>query len=396
MQPMEVTERFVEACASSRRTDAQALATEEAWSVSGDSARRFFEQTTGSPLTVRPSGPLRQHRERAVLPAFIDIDDTQHTWFLLQETTAGWRVDGLADGWDTAGLYVHGTIDRLPAFAELPAADVASHWFAGFESGEALPTARAGAAAMDLLTELKSTASAVRLVRTVGIPGAYRYAAAIAFDQADGLTQTVWALLAGSDRGTVKLIGRSFAASTSQLLRDADPPWPPKNEAGAAPRYTAAEATKIFQEALKAAHAERSEATGTDSPLGGRLGDVLSDLFETLIDPDLRPEAPSASPAEERLTANLAEALQEAAQSDQIDDDLTASDLRIDSEFLRDNGGQLVSSLVSAVTGALVPPDLSMDLGQDKDSDGKRVRIDIGDLLSGLVRAPEADDTSTD
>ena len=43
-----------------------------------------------------------------------------------------------------------------------------------------------------------------------------------------------------------------------------------------------------------------------------------------------------------------------------------------------------------------MPPDLSMDLGAPEGGSNKRVRIDLNDLLSGLVQPDDADDSDDD
>lgn len=398
MQAMAAFERFVDACRVGDQVGARAVSTDESWRQSGESARRMFEQAAGVDLVVTPSGPLREREGRAALPAFVGVDERQHLWFLLRETSDEWRIDGFANGWDLAGLFLYGHIERPPAFAELDPSEPARQWFLALESGHDLVAGDDGDDALALLTELRSTSTGMSLARTVGLPGTHRYAAAIAFEQQDGLSQTIWALLEGGDAAPIRVLGRSFAGSVSQLVRGVDLPWPPPDDRRAAPSYTADEATQMFEQALDAAHHERSEALGTDSPLGGRMGDVLRDLFETLIDPEQRPDTPragrnKAGTPEERLAGGISDALASVARGTVRPG---SDDVRVDAKFVRDNGSELVRSLVSAFTDAVVPKDLSVDLPQDG-GESRRMRIDVGDLLSGLFApAPEVDDDDED
>jgi hypothetical protein len=299
-----------------------------------------------------------------------------------------WKVDGFASNWDVAGLYAYGRSDRLPPFRELPDSEPANNWFQALENNGPLTAGPDGQDALTLFEELRSSAVSMRLVRTVGIPSAHRYAAAVAFEQDDGMTQTLWALLEGGPSHAIRILGRSFAGSTEQLLEGLNLAWPPRDIGRDAPQYTSDEALGMFTDALNAAHTEQTDLNGEESALGGRMGQVLTDLFESMLDPEKRPASPDGKSAEERLTGGIGDVMRDFMQSDDLDGERTTEDVRIDSDFVRENGANLVSSLMTALTGAIVPNDLSIPLPSG-DDDKPKVRIDVADLLSGLFSAPE-------
>lgn len=388
MSSTNAFERFITACKTGDQAGARTHSTDKGWTTDGDSARRVFEQCAGVDMYIGQAGPVREHDDRAAILAEIGTDQRRHTWFLLQRIGDDWKVDGFATNWDVAGLYAYGRTERLPAFRALDESEQAASWFHALKDHSPLTAGPDGQEALTLFEELRRDAVSMTLVRTVGVPAAHRYAAAVAFEQDDGLTQTVWALLEGGTASPIRVLGRSFAGSTEQLLDGVNLPWPPRDSGRDAPQYTADEAMGMFKDALGAAHAEQTAQTGEESALGGRMGQVLTDLFESLLDPEQRPLSPDGKTAEERLSGGLSDVMRDFMQSDDLDDERTVDDLHIDSDFIRENGANLMGSLVTALTGAIVPDDLSIPLPSG-DEDKPKVRIDVADLLSGLFSAPK-------
>lgn len=382
MEPSTVYERFVAACSSGDEVGARALSTDDGWHRSGDSTRRFVEQVRGEPVRIAQAGAMRVIDPRAAQPITLGEGEREQTLWMLLRRDDGWKVDGFAPSWDLAGPYLYGEIERPPAFAELPPSTAAEHWFQRFANNDNPEVADQGAGALSLLEELRREASDIRLVRTVEL--AQRCAASIAFAQADGSEQTVWAMLAAEPRsGLVQLVGRSFFGSTALLLRGTNAPWPPPASDPSAQRFSAEEATELFAQALGKARDDHSRMTGRPSALEGPMGDLLTDLFQTLIDPDERPQTPRGAPseAESRLAKSVGDVLRGFAESTRIDDELDANDLKVDSQFMKDHANDLMSQFVGALGGNLAPD--GVEVG--KPQEGKpRVRIDVGDLLSGL------------
>ncbi len=388
MSSTNAFERFITACKTGDQVGARTHSTDKSWSQDGDSARRVFEQCAGVDMYIAQAGPVREHDDRAAVPAEIGTEQRQHIWFLLQRVGDDWKVDGFAANWDIAGLYAYGRSERLPPFRELDESAPAASWFKALENNSPLTAGPDGQAALTLFEELRSSAISMRLVRTVGISSSHRYAAAVAFEQDDGMTQTLWALLEGGPSNPIRVLGRSFAGSTEQLLAGLNLPWPPRDSGRDAPQYTADEAMGMFKDALSAAHTEQTEQTGEESALGGRMGQVLTDLFESLLDPEMRPARADGTSAEERLSGGIGDVMRDFMQSTNLDGERTTDDVHIDSDFVRENGANLVGSLVTALTGAIVPKDLSIPL-PSSEQDKPKVRIDVADLLSGLFSAPE-------
>ncbi len=388
MSSTNAFERFITACKTGDQIGARTHSTDKAWSVGGDSARRVFDQCAGVDMYIAQAGQVREYDDRAAILAEIGTEQRQPIWFLLKRVGDDWKVDGFAANWDVAGLYAYGRSERLLPFRDLPESVPANTWFQALEDNSPLTAGPDGQSALTLFEELRSSAVSMRLVRTVGIPTAHRYAAAVAFEQDDGLTQTLWALLEGGPSNPIRILGRSFAGSTKQVLAGLDLPWPPRDSGRDAPQYTADEAIGMFKDALNEAHTEQTERTGEESALGGRMGQVLTDLFESLLDPDKRPTSSDGKTAEERLSGGIGDVMRDFMQSADLDSERTTDDVKIDSEFLRDNGANLVGSLVTALTGAMIPKDLSIPLPSN-DQDKPKVRIDVADLLSGLFSAPD-------
>ncbi|MFT6821022.1 MAG: hypothetical protein ACJATT_004851 [Myxococcota bacterium] len=393
MSSTNAFERFITACKTGDQVGARTHSTDKSWSVGGDSARRVFEQCAGVDMYIAQAGPVREHDDRAAVLAEIGTEQRQPIWFLLARVGDDWKVDGFASTWDVAGLYAYGRSERLPPFRQLPESPQATTWFQALESNSTLTAGPDGQGALTLFEDLRTNAVSMRLIRTVGIPSAHRYAAAVAFEQDDGMTQTLWALLEGGPSNPIRILGRSFAGSTAQVLQGIDLPWPPRDSGRDAPQYTADEAMGMFKDALNAAHNEQTEEMGEESALGGRMGQVLTDLFESLLDPDQRPARADSRSAEERLSTGIGDVMRDFMQSSELDGERTTDDVQINSEFIRENGANLVGSLVTALTGAIMPKDLSIPLPSN-DEGKPKVRIDVADLLSGLFSTPEPE-TST-
>ena len=267
-----------------------------------------------------------------------------------------------------------------------------------------------------LLNELRAEASEVVVGRTVAIAAARRLAVHLTFRLPDGGENSLWALLASQpDTGIVTLVNRSWVGSIATLVQGVEPSWP--IDAPAAARYSDDDAREILQAAISEALSER---TGGADDFGGRVAGLLMELFEGDLEsssPDEVPDenvvdlegerrkrgepARTQTSAEQRIQSELTAAFNDYLQSDRMDDELSTSDLRLDSAFMKEHGGPLMARMVSAFAGAILPKDFALELPlpgastDEADGDGEAstptVSIDVGDLLRGFFEPPSDD-----
>ncbi len=420
---VRVVDRLVAALSEADDDAGRALAEADAWDLPGDSLARVFQHVR----RTRPDLEILEYRIRgdraAVHLALVGRGGGDTLWVAWRRRAGeDWRVAGVSERWEPAGLFVDGTTPTVPTWEGLPADAAAARWGQGALAAladEAGPPSDVPDDAWRTLGAPPAPGRVLRLGPAASLPALNR--ALVTIEEVDPDTDFAvderHALLVRADADQpwrfAALVGMPGLAS---LLEGVEVPWE-------APESPAAEASELNDE-VKRRILEMLRAQGVDPALLGDVsklsreqleamvpqlvGGALTALFGTLFgklkdtldeaaarDPnvtvDLERErarregrpVPDAPP-EDAVSREVRAALRDVLSSASVD-----GETRVDTDFFKKEGPRLVGSLFGAVAKALVPAEVTLDVQPDPDAaddEPVKVKLELGELFGRLFQ----------